>query len=115
MTDITIRNNCGIVGGNFFILQKSKFVITTLDYYLDQFDINDYWIYKGSNQFREQSIEDLYEFKYAAYILFKKDVYDKEIINNWIDIILDIDKSNFKYLIKPFPPENIKDKIKIIK
>jgi hypothetical protein len=114
MTDRTIEKGRE-PGSDYFRLYYSRKGGRELQFYLDQFDINDYWIYKGSNQFREVSIEDLYEFKYASYTLFKKDVYNKEIINNWIDIILSIDKSKFNYLIKPFPPEYVKDKIRIIK
>jgi hypothetical protein len=43
------------------------------------------------------------DFKYSGYMFFKKDLYDKEYINIWLDYYYEyIDE--IKFLDKPFPP-----------
>jgi hypothetical protein len=114
MTDKTIMN-ARSVGGDYFRLIHVRSTEYKLDHYLDLFNPEDYWIYKSSNHFRQVTTEDLIEFKYAAYIFFRKDLYDYTEIDEWIEFILEIEKSKFNYLIKPFPPREMMDKINVIK
>jgi len=115
MTDKTIES-VNKVGGDYFWLYYSRRYNKYLDYYLKMFDINDYYIYKSTNKFRRITIiEDLYEFKYSGYIFFKKSVYNYKEIDEWINFINISPNLSLKYLIKPFPPIEIIDKINIIK
>lgn len=113
MTDKTISHR-GIIGDCFILLydRKSK---KDLKLYLNQFDINDYWIYKNSNKQFNIDIKDFYNFKYAGYIFFLKELYNKDYIDIWIVYLHSISKSNFYYLVKPFPNFNPEDKIVIKK
>jgi len=114
MTNKTIGNRRK-VGGDYFFLQKEKISDKNLQFYLNQFNPKDYYIYKSTNRFKEVNYEDLLEFKYSGYILFKKDLYDKEWIDIWIDFLSYVKTNSFQYLSKPFPAFNPEDKIKIKK
>jgi len=107
----TISNNRK-VGGDCFRLDYLKNSKLYLDYYLNQFKIEDYWIIKSTNKLRIVSIENFLEFKYSGYILFKKSIYKKEWIESWIDFI-SINNIEIKFLHKQFPPEYIKKLMKI--
>lgn len=111
MTNKTIINTRP-VGGDYFglyYLRKSPY---NLQYYLDQFNPDDYWIFKSTRKFKQVTYQDLLEFKYAQYILFKKDLYSLEDILKWIEF-LDIIKGDFLFLHIPFPPIHIMDRIKV--
>ena len=84
-----------------------------LEYYLDKFNVhlNDYWILKSSNKFRFINIEEIE--KYSAVVCFKRDVYDREDIDKWLYFHNSFDY-RLKYLIKPFPPIEILNKIKLV-
>lgn len=112
MTNKTIGNRRK-VAGYYFSLQKEKSSKNNLQFYLDIFNHQDYYIYKSTNRFKEVSYDDLLEFKYAGYIFFKKDMYSKEWIDIWIEFLSDVKTISFYYLVKPFPPFNPEDKIKI--
>jgi hypothetical protein len=85
-----------------------------LDYYLQQFNIEDYWIYKSTNKQKQVSIEELYDFNYSGYILFKKDKYDYKEIDESLKLKEEkIGNHAFSYLNKPLPPLSIIKKIKI--
>jgi len=103
MTSKTILN-IRKVGGYYFTLYYLRRSELTLDFYLNQFNEEDYWIYKSTDKFREVTYEDLLEFKYANYIFFKKDIYNKEHIDKWVEFIDSI--GGIKFLNKPFPPFN---------
>ena len=111
MTDKTI-SNINKVGGNYFGLYYLRSSKNNLDFYLEQFNIEDYWIYKSTRKQRQLSIEELYEFKYSGYILFKKDIYDYKEIDEKLKLIWE--KLKFMYLIKPLPSLSIIKKIKVI-
>ena len=113
MTDKNIGNSRK-VGGDFFKLVLKRDSNHKLDYYTNQFNLDDYYIYKCGKPFREVSIEDLYDFRYTGYILFRRDSYCNQEINEWIDFVSDIQRNYIQYLHKPFPPKEIKEKIKII-
>ena len=112
MTDKTMEHR-GIMGGDWFKLIYSRKSDNNLQFFLDQFNINDYYIYKSSAHFRRVNIEDLYEFRYSGYIFFEKEKYDYKEIDEWIDFLKDI--GNFLFFDKPFPPVYVKEKIRIIK
>ena len=113
MTDKNIIN-FRKVGGDFFKLLSDRNCDTKLDYYTNQFNLDDYYIYKCTRKQRRVSIKDFYEFKYGGYILFKKDLYCNQEIDDWIEYVQK-SFSGFIYLNKPFPPKSIREKIKIIK
>ena len=84
MTNKTINSN-GKVGGEYFRLKYLRRSNKNLQFYLDQFNHEDYYIYKSTRMFKEVNYQDLLEFKYANYILFKRDLY--LIIKLLFDII----------------------------
>jgi hypothetical protein len=111
MTYKTI-SNINKVGDDYFRLFYDKITSNKkLDYYLKQFNIEDYWIYKSTDKQRRVSIEEFYEFEYACYIFFKKDKYDYKEIDESLKLMKEI--IMLKFLAKPPPIEIIK-KIKII-
>ncbi len=111
MIDETIENYKE-VGCDFFKLQYLRSSNKKLDYYLDRFNPEDYWIYKSTEQQRLVSIEDFLEFKYATYVLFKKGVYDYKIIDESLRLLKE-KQIQVKFLHKPLPPIEILKKIKI--
>ena len=114
MTDKTLSlGSRRVVGGNYFGFMYLKPGKKTLQHYLTLFNIDDYNIYKASNRFKKVSKEEFMEFKYAIYLLIKKDY--KHCTDEFIEYYnkLNIDLV-FKYLIKPIE-FNIKElNIKII-
>lgn len=112
MTDKTISSGAK-VGGDYFYLRYLRSSDKNLEYYLDQFNIDDYYIYKFTDRVRRVTDEDLYHFNYSGYIFFKKDIYNCEEIDDWIDYLKEYNMS-FKFLTKPFPPMYIREKIRII-
>ena len=56
-------------------------------------------------------VNSLYGLEYAVYILFNKEIYEREDINRWIEFANNI---NIRFMDKPFPPIKYIDKIKII-
>jgi hypothetical protein len=107
MTDKKIENRRK-VGSDCFGLQNIRKANNNLEFYLNQFDPNNYWIFKATQKQKLVSIEELIEFKYACYILFKKDKYNPDNILKWCQIIKPV------YLVKPVPPDYMLDRIKII-
>ncbi len=114
MTDKTILNGRK-VGGDYFRLIYVRTSIYKLDHFLKQFNPDDYWIYKTTNKQRLVNKEDIIEFKYSGYTFFKKDLYDKEHIDMWIDWLHSVSKSDFYYIVRPLPPFKPLDKIEIRK
>ena len=114
MTNKTIESSRE-VGGDYFKLVYSRRSNKNLQFYLDQFNHEDYYIYKSTRIFKEVNYQDLLEFKYAGYILFKRDLYNKEWIDMWIDWLYSIKDMSFLFMNKPFPAFNPEDKIKIKK
>ena len=111
MTDKPISNGRP-VGGDYFYLKYLRSSEKTLDDYLKLFNPEDYWIYKYTKEQRPITTQELYEFKYAGYIFFRKTTYDNEYIMEWLRLITPINGMN--YLIKPFPPREIINRINII-
>ena len=111
MTDKTMESRN--LDGNYFKLIYSRKSDKDLQYYLDQFDINDWYIYKSSGHQRQVSIKQLYDFNYSAYIFFKKSEYSNLEINEWLNFLKSV-KISLVFLNKPFPPKHIQNKINII-
>lgn len=111
MTDKTIKNE-RLVGGNYFklsYLRKSKL---KLDYFLNQFNFDDYWCFKSTRNQKLISYEELLKFEYANYIFFKKEIYNLDYILYWIDYLKNI--GGIMFLCKYLPPFNPYKKIKIM-
>lgn len=79
---------------------------------INKINLNDYYIYKMSGMFKEVTIEELKEFKYAGYILFNKEYIEKDNIDKYIQYLKD-NKIGLKFLNKPFPDVKLINKIKI--
>ena len=101
-------------GDNFKILKRTSSDAKDLDFFLKQFNLEDYIILKGSNSFRIVSTEDFLEFKHSNYVFFSKDKYEVNDIQRWLDTINKELKIPVNYLNKPFPPISIIDKINVI-
>jgi len=86
----------------------------TIDYYLDKFniDLNDYWTMKKSGNFRFINKEEIN--KWSGIICFRKDYFNKEHIQIWLNFLYKDLKISIPYLNKPFPPIEIFNKIKIV-
>jgi hypothetical protein len=92
--------NARKVGGDYFFLLFVRATNINLEEHLSNFNHEDYHIIKTTNKQRVVTYEEMLEFKYSGYTLFKKDLYDADIIIQWCD------KFMFKYLNKPTPPFN---------
>ena len=102
---------CRKVNGDFFSICKLNNRGKDLDTYTSGFNPDDYYIYKSTDKFKEVSIKEFLDFKFARYCFFKKEIYDK----NWIDIWIEwFHKNRFRilYLSVP-PPPYLPEKIKI--
>lgn len=100
------------IGGDYFILKYLRSSKYNLEYFLI-FTKNDYWIYKSTGKQKEVTYEEFLKFEYASYIFFRKDLYNRDDINKWIDFIGQF--GGIMYLNKPFPKIEIINKIKIKK
>jgi hypothetical protein len=99
--------------GDWFLLGRAKRSKETLQYYLNQINIDDYNIYKASNKFKLSCKEDLFNMKYARFFLIKKELDINTI--EAIDILYNKLKLNgLTYINKPFTSIDILKKIKII-
>ncbi len=105
---------------DFFLIMKNKVDSVAyrkrrhpFSYYENNINFNDYYIYKSSGNFKEVSIEEFKEFKYAGYIFFHKELYSNIEMNESIEYLYSLGLS-FNYFNKPLPPLNILQKIKVI-
>ena len=99
----------------FFIKRLNK-SSTPIEYYLDQLNLDEWYIYKKTNKFKIVNTEELLEFKYAGYIFFNKKIYNYAEIDEWTEFYheeLKFGACGSSYLSKPFPPIYIKNKIRI--
>ena len=95
---------------NYFKLCKVQRGLYTLQHYLDQIQLDNYWVYKSSDRFRRV---DNVNGEYSGYIFFNKKLYDHKHIDQWIKFIKDIN-IEVKYLVRPFPRLEIQNKIEVI-
>ena len=101
-TNKTIENRRQL-GNDYFKFIYSKKSINKLSDFIDKFKFDDYWCFKITGRQRLISEEDFLKFKYSGYIFFKKDKYDKDKIQEWIDWSL-INNIYIQYLNNPTPP-----------
>jgi hypothetical protein len=106
-----IRNN---IKKGYFILIRSNKSNESFEYLLDKYeiDLNDYWVLKTSDRFRFLE-KDQYK-KYAGITCFKKDLFKKEYIEEFFEFLIKIDLM-IKFLVKPIPPKEVLNKMKIVK
>jgi hypothetical protein len=103
MTDKNISNRRKI-GDDYFRLINIRSSPYKLDHFLT-FNFDDYWCFKSTrHQILIEKYEDFLEFKYAGYTFFKKDIYDLENIQKWIDWCINI--GGIQFFAKPVPPFN---------
>ena len=107
---ILVSNMRKINGDHFRILKVTRGYDFNLIKDIIKYD--EYYIYKSSDRQRQVTVDDFFNFKNCAYIFFKKDLYEKEWIDMWIEFIISI--GGIKFLNKPFPPFH-PSKINIIK
>ena len=87
----------------FSFTRGAKF---TLEHHIKDLnlELDDYYILKASAKFKIVSIIEFLEFKHCGYMFFKKDKYDINHINLWLNWIHNNGGVNF--VTKPFPPFN---------
>ena len=103
MTDKTIESRYTI-GGDYFALtfiKKSKY---KLDYYLNQFNFDDYYCIKSSGIQRLVTYQQLIEFKHCQYLFLRKSKYNIDYINLWLSWLSGM--IGIQFLNIPFPPFN---------
>ena len=112
MNSLKVINIRKINGDYFYIYKNTSKSCYDFDLIIDEIKYNDYYIYKLTNKQKEVSIEEFKEFKNSGYIFFRKDLYNKEWIDMWIEFIISI--GGIQYLNKTFPPIH-PSKINILK
>jgi hypothetical protein len=100
------------VGGDYFRLYRDNKNGFTLEYWLDKFDFDNYYVFKATGHQKEVSYNEFLDFEFSGYVFFRKDLYKKQGIENWINYMVSF--GGIQYLVKPLPPFN-PDKIIIRK
>ncbi len=100
-TNKTIEN-IRQVGDDYFGLCHLRSSNKYLNNFLPLFNFNDYHCLKSTRHQIFVTYEEFIEFKYSRYILFKKDIYNKEHISMWIEWMISI--GGIQYLSRPTPP-----------
>ena len=97
----------------WFYLVKRKKEKDSIEDIINRYNINlnDYWILKCSNRFRFIDMDEIYN--YAGIICFRKDLFKRQDIQRWLDWYNGFDYQ-IKYLVKPLPPIQYLNKIKIV-
>lgn len=75
-------------------------------------DLNNYWILKHTGNFRFLSQKDID--KYAGFFCLDKSKFKKEHIEMWLNGFYKDWKISIPYLVHPFPPVEILNKIKVV-
>jgi len=104
MTDKLVSCPRG-VGSNYFTIihDRTRSKVYNLNYFLEKFNPDNYFIYKSTNKIKQVSIEDFLEFKFAGYIFFRRELYKNTQIDIWIDW-LNYYNDRVQYLSRPTPP-----------
>ena len=87
------------VGGDCFKLVYARRSNETLESHLKKFNYNDYWVLKGSRHQRLVTYNEFTRFKYSAYTLFNKSIYNIDNILEWCSFMKPV-----QFLSKPTPP-----------
>ncbi len=110
---------CVIIKGNnwFHIIKSNKCSSSTLVYEDVIADINfdDWHIYKSTNRLREATHDEVREFKHAGYFFYSKEHFDKNEINEKIDLLYNIVAGGRDNIImaRPLPPIEVLKKVRI--
>ena len=108
MNEINTISNRREVGGDYFKFIKDNNSNTHLKDYINLFNFDDYWCYKTTNRQRLVNQQEFLELKHSGYTFYKKELYDKDNIDEWIDFIYNVGghPKGIQYLVKPTPPFN---------
>ena len=93
------------VGSDSFSLKKLRSSNKSLQSYLNQFNIDDYWIIKMTRKFRFLDKQDIE--KWGGFLLLKKDKYKKEIVIEMLDFL----NGDITFFDKPYDVRYIKKRI----
>lgn len=100
-------SNIRKINGDYFRVEKGTTAQCKydLDFYINRINFDDYYIFKSTNRQRLVSVDEFMDFKYSSYIFFKKDLFNLDLIMQWV---------NSDYMIHfltrpvpPFPPSKI--------
>jgi hypothetical protein len=97
------------IGSDCFMIHKNKKAKLSFDELMKDFNYEDYYVLKATSNFRFIELNELE--KYAAIVFFKKELYNKDFIQRWLDFTKLMDN---KFLNKPFPPEYMLEKIIVV-
>jgi hypothetical protein len=99
-----------INGFNIFLLGKRRRSELDIYYWLTKFNINEYNIYKGTQNFRLLDLEDFLSLRYSRFYFIKKELDINTKI--WIEYLKEV---NIRVLyLDKIPNFNPYEKIKII-
>jgi hypothetical protein len=104
MNNSNAIENGRIVGGDYFYLKKAKRSKKYLKDFIHLFNFDDYWCYKNTNRQRLVNEQEFLDFKNSGYVFFKKELYDINKIEQWIEWMKSM--GGIQYLVKPLPPFN---------
>ena len=105
-TNKTIENRRK-VGGDFFSLTYVRSSNLYLKDFVDKFNFDDFWCFKTTGHQRLVDEKSFLDFKFSRYTFFKKSLYDKDKIIEWIEWCKMI--GGIQFLHKPTPPFNPKN------
>tara|TARA_R110002050_G_scaffold74369_3_gene159583 strand:+ start:24 stop:371 length:348 start_codon:yes stop_codon:yes gene_type:complete len=97
----------------FRIHKNNNDKFKSLEYFIDNINFDDYFIYKSSNKFRRVSVEEFKEFKYVSFIFFRKDLYNEKDFELWLYTIYESINIDMRFITKPFPSVNYLKLIKV--
>ena len=98
------------LGGDYFLIKYIRKSKLYLKDFIDKFNFDEYYCFKASRiQRLITDYQEFLDFKYSSYIFFKKELYDLEHFNFWLEYMKTI--GGIKFLVKPLPPFNPYKKI----
>lgn len=105
-------NNIRKIGGDYFRILKGKGWWCNLTYE-DILNLNinydDYVILKSTRNQKIVSKEEFLSFKYSGYLFIKKELFNEDVFNFWVNFI------TFPFIHKPLPGIELVEKIIIMK
>ncbi len=101
----------------FHIIKRNKRSNSTLVYedVIAYINFNDWHIYKSTSKIREATHDEVREFKYAGYFFYSKEHFEKNEINEKIDLLYKIISGGKDNIImgKPLPPIEVLKKVRV--
>jgi hypothetical protein len=70
--------------------------------FIHLFNFDDYWCYKKTRHQRLVTKQEFLDFKHSGYVFFKKELYDINKIDEWVDWMKSM--GGIQYLSRPTPP-----------